>query len=67
MKSRTAKSLIFVVLVVFFRSIYLHQEFYKNIWEENMFTVIFLFSLFALGIIAVIRFGKTALTGEEVD
>ena len=58
MANKIFKSLSIVFMVVFFRSLYLHQEFYKKMWEENQITILFLGLLFIILILMAIRFHK---------
>lgn len=58
MENKLIKSVIIVFMIVFFRSLYLQQEFYYKMWEENQITILFLGFLFAILIFVVIRFQK---------
>jgi len=58
MKSKFYKSLCLVIAAVLCRSIYLHQEFYYRIWEENLYTVLFIGAIFMLFIFLVVRIQK---------
>ena len=58
MKNKFIKTLIIVLTIIFFRSLYFNQEFYGRLWEENQITILFLGFLFAILIFVVIRFQK---------
>lgn len=65
MKNKVFTSLAFVLLVVICRSIYLHQDFYQTIWNENQLTVLFIGSIFTLLVIIVVRFHKLEKIKEK--
>ena len=63
MENKLFKSVSIVLIVVLFRSFYLQQEFYYNLWIENQIIILFLGLLFAILILMAIRFQKF----EKVD
>lgn len=63
MENKLFKSVSIVLIVVLFRSFYLQQEFYYNMWIENQIIILFLGLLFAILILMAIRFQKF----EKVD
>jgi len=67
MKNKFFKSIVLVFLVVLFRSIYLQQNFYLNIWKENKITILFVGSLFAIAISVIIFFQKTETSPKDID
>jgi len=65
MRNKIFKSLAFIIMAVIFRSIYLHQDFYSRIWEENQFTVVFLGIVFTLVIFVISRYEKFENASED--
>ena len=58
MENKLFKSLSVVILAVLFRSLYLHQDFYNKMWEENQITILFLGVIFIAFIFLAIKFQK---------
>ncbi|CAL65700.1 membrane protein [Christiangramia forsetii KT0803] len=56
MENNIYKSLGILAAVIISRSLYMHQEFYANIWFENQLKIIFLGLIFLALIVMVIRF-----------
>ncbi len=58
MFSKTITALGFIVPVVIIRSLYVHKEFYLNIWDNNKITIIFLGVLLLILVVFAINLLK---------